>query len=269
MGIFRQKLSLTKTHDFCAVKEPVLTVVMIHGIASDSSTFKRAIQYLEGTTSLKKVRFVTFDLLGWGESLKDDTRLEYNYSEQIEALHNSIKKLKVSTPLVLVGHSMGTFVVTRYANTYKKSVRELILISPPVYTEENLADPVFEKAIKLFEDAVGAKNPAVRVCKVRIGHAKSLGFRVHFSDKFINGAAGDVGNGVGCVISAVVDKPVPQILKRHLFTGIDGHARGIERYFACALRNGDDLTPVALFYGNEQRHDLGCAGGVPAHIWAF
>ena len=166
MGIFRQKLSLTKTHDFCAVKEPVLTVVMIHGIASDSSTFKRAIQYLEGTTSLKKVRFVTFDLLGWGESLKDDTRLEYNYSEQIEALHNSIKKLKVSTPLVLVGHSMGTFVVTRYANTYKKSVRELILISPPVYTEENLADPVFEKAIKLFEDAVGAKNPAVLKEKV-------------------------------------------------------------------------------------------------------
>lgn len=166
MGIFRQKLSLTKTHDFCAVKEPVLTVVMIHGIASDSSTFKRAIQYLEGTTSLKKVRFVTFDLLGWGESLKDDTRLEYNYSEQIEALHNSIKKLKVSTPLVLVGHSMGTFVVTRYANTYKNSVRELILISPPVYTEENLADPVFEKAIKLFEDAVGAKNPAVLKEKV-------------------------------------------------------------------------------------------------------
>ena len=166
MGIFRQKLSLTKTHDFCAVKEPVLTVVMIHGIASDSSTFKRAIQYLEGTTSLKKVRFVTFDLLGWGESLKDDTRLEYNYSEQLEALHNSIKKLKVSTPLVLVGHSMGTFVVTRYANTYKKSVRELILISPPVYTEENLADPVFEKAIKLFEDAVGAKNPAVLKEKV-------------------------------------------------------------------------------------------------------
>lgn len=166
MGIFRQKLSLTKTHDFCAVKEPVLTVVMIHGIASDSSTFKRAIQYLEGTTSLKKVRFVTFDLLGWGESLKDDTRLEYNYSEQLEALHNSIKKLKVSTPLVLVGHSMGAFVVTRYANTYKKSVRELILISPPVYTEENLADPVFEKAIKLFEDAVGAKNPAVLKEKV-------------------------------------------------------------------------------------------------------
>ena len=160
MGILKKKLTLAKTHDFCAVKNPKLTVVMIHGIASDSGTFLNALKYLEGTVSLKEVRFVTFDLLGSGKSLKSDD-LEYSYSEQLEALHNSIEKLKIKTPLVLIGHSMGTFIVTRYANTYKKSVRQLILVSPPVYTEENLVDPAFAAAIKVFEEAVSTKNPAI------------------------------------------------------------------------------------------------------------
>ena len=44
-------------------------------------------------------------------------------------LNNSIEKLKIGdTPLVLVGHSMGTLIAVRYADTYKKSVQQLILI---------------------------------------------------------------------------------------------------------------------------------------------
>lgn len=160
MQLFKKKLTLAKTHDFCGVKKPKLTVVCIHGIASDSSAYTHALQYLEGTTSLKEARFVAFDLLGSGKSSKSE-KLEYSYKEQLEALHNSIAKLKVRTPLVLVGHSMGTFIVTRYANTYKKSVRQLILISPPTYTEDNLKDPAFAVAIKMFEKAVSAKNSKI------------------------------------------------------------------------------------------------------------
>ena len=76
--MFNKKLTLKKTHDFCKSDDPVLTVVMIHGIASDSSTYNHALEYLEGTTSLKNVRFVTFDLLGSGQSLKSD-KLNYDY----------------------------------------------------------------------------------------------------------------------------------------------------------------------------------------------
>ena len=154
------KLTLTKTHDYCGTREPKLTVVLIHGIAADSSDFTHLLQYLEGVTSLKSVRFVTFDLLGSGKSVRDDN-LNYDYKEQLEALHNSIEALKIKTPLVLVGHSMGTFIAVRYANTYKKAVQELVLLSPPVYTEDNLADPAFKVAIKMFEEAVSAKNPKI------------------------------------------------------------------------------------------------------------
>ena len=70
--MWNKKLSLKKTHDFCGSKVPRLTVVMIHGIASDSSTYHKALAYLEGTVSLREVRFVTFDLLGSGASPKND-----------------------------------------------------------------------------------------------------------------------------------------------------------------------------------------------------
>lgn len=152
-----RKLVLKKTHDYYKVKKPKLTVVFIHGIASDSTTFKNALKFLEGTRSLQDVRFVTFDLLGSGESLKND-KLNYNYKEQIEALHNAINKLKLKTPLVLVGHSLGTFIVTRYADTYRRSVKELILLSPPIYTVEDLENPAFEAGIKVFKDAVSLKD---------------------------------------------------------------------------------------------------------------
>lgn len=155
--MFDRKLTLKKTHDYSSVKNPKLAVVFIHGIAADSSSFVRALQYLEGTTSLKDVRFVAFDLLGSGKSLKSD-KLNYDYHDQVTALHNSIEKLKLDVPLVLVGHSMGTFIVTRYADTYKKSVKKLILVSAPVYTERDLADPAFAAAIKVFQDAVSVKN---------------------------------------------------------------------------------------------------------------
>lgn len=155
-----KELILTKTHDFCKSKKPRLAVVLIHGIASDSSTFEKALRYLEGLESLDEVRFVTFDLLGSGKSLKSDD-LNYDYKEQLTALHNSIKNLELTVPLVLVGHSLGTFIVTRYADAFKKEVSKLVLISPPVYTEADLDNPLFERGVQAFKDAVSLKNRSI------------------------------------------------------------------------------------------------------------
>ena len=158
--MLNRKIILKKTHDYAASKKPELTVVLIHGIASDSTTYNNALAYLEGTVSLKNVRFVTFDLLGSGKSVKSD-KLEYDYKEQIEALHNAILKLKSDTPLVLVGHSLGSFIVTKYADMYKKSIKKLILVSAPVYTPEDLKNPAFKAGMEAFKKTVALKNPGI------------------------------------------------------------------------------------------------------------
>ena len=153
-------LELKKTHDFCFCKEPEMTVVFLHGIASDSSTFYNALKYLEGTRSLEKVRFVTFDLLGSGRSYKSK-KIEYNYTQQVRALENSIKKLNVTTPLIIVGHSLGCLIAVRYANIHRRTVAKLILVSPPMFTPKDLDDPRFSEAMDGFRKAVSAKNPAI------------------------------------------------------------------------------------------------------------
>lgn len=160
MALLRDQLRLKKTHDFCAVKKPTLTVIFIHGIASDSSSFTNAIKYLENIESLKNIRFVAFDLLGSGASISDE-KLNYDYKDQLTALKNAIDAMNTNTPLVLVGHSMGTFIVTRYASIHQESIKHLILVSPPIYTNEDLRHPAFAKAIKIFKDAVSVKNKKV------------------------------------------------------------------------------------------------------------
>ena len=153
------KIELKKSHDYSLTKNPKLTVVLIHGIASDSSTYDHALEYLEKEKKLD-ARFITFDLLGAGQSVKDD-KLNYDYTEQLDALSNSLEKAKITTPLVLVGHSMGTFIVTRFVSKNPGKVSRLILVSPPVYTKEDLKNPAFAAAIKVFEDAVSVKDHGI------------------------------------------------------------------------------------------------------------
>ena len=150
---------LAKTHDFCADEKPKLTVVMAHGIAADSRDYAGALDYLENIETLRCVRFVTFDLLGAGKSLNDDS-LNYDCAEQLEALNNSIKELNVETPLVMAGHSMGALIAVRYASICER-MDSLILLSPPIYKRENLSDPTMQAAMADFKQKLAKENPAM------------------------------------------------------------------------------------------------------------
>ncbi len=150
-------LELAKTYDVCRSGEPKLTVVFLHGIASSSASFAGLFEHLIVDRTTCEMRLVAFDLLGSGKSYTSDT-LEYNYDEQLEALKNAIDKLHVQGPLVIVGHSMGTMIATRFASQHKNLVKGLVLISAPVYREEDIKNPMFEKAMIGFREVVGAKS---------------------------------------------------------------------------------------------------------------
>ena len=160
-----RQLELAKTCDFCASDKLKLTVVFIHGIASDSSSFDGLLKHLASISDLKDVRMICFDLLGVGKSYSSDD-INYDFTEQINALYNSIDELKCETPIVLVGHSMGTLVSVRFANLHKRLVRELVLISPPIYREEDIRNPMFKVAMNGFRDVVEQKKHGATKSKV-------------------------------------------------------------------------------------------------------
>ena len=159
--ILHKSLKLAKTHDFCPSNQPELVVVFIHGIASDSTSFSKAIEYLEGTTSLKNIRFVAFDLLGSGKSPKSD-KITYNFNTQLKALDSSIEDLKTNAPIILVAHSMGCLISTRYASLHKRKIKELILVSPPIYRPEDFDIPAFKIGMENFEKVIVQKNRAFK-----------------------------------------------------------------------------------------------------------
>jgi len=176
--MLEKKLKFAKTYDNCPSKTPRLTVVFVHGIADDSSRFIKPIEYLEGVASLKDVRYVRFDLLGSGKSMKSD-ELKYDYNDQLEALYNSIEELKVTTPLVLVGHSMGCLISSRFVDAHKKLVKELILISPPVFRPEEFDSPKFAAGKEGFKQLMVLKNPIYKTDVAFANELDSIVFNRH------------------------------------------------------------------------------------------
>ncbi len=164
-------MKLAKIHDIKPMGETKLTVVMIHGIASDAHTYDHALKYLGERPKMNGVRFMTFDLLGAGKSYAGD-ELNYDYKDQLAALDESIAGIE--GPLVLVGHSLGTFITTRYVYKNPEKVSGLILVSPPIYTPEDFENPAFMVAVKAFEKVIGAKNPEILETKAFQNSMKNI-----------------------------------------------------------------------------------------------
>ena len=133
-------------------KKPELTVIFLHGISADSSTWRRTFSRLIHNKNLTSVRFISLDLLGFGDSLKSDW-LNYDFKEFNLALKSSLKKYHVKTPIILIGHSMGCLVAANFVKN-NDLIKELILISPPVIKSEEIAslpDKFYSKTYSSIE----------------------------------------------------------------------------------------------------------------------
>lgn len=102
-------------------------VILIHGIASSSVAFEYLVPLLED-----RHRVISIDLLGFGESPAPHDA-EYTLEEHVAAVNRTIQSLGLRAPFVLVGHSMGGLIATRFAALYPRRLVKLVLVSPPVY----------------------------------------------------------------------------------------------------------------------------------------
>lgn len=101
-------------------------VVLLHGIASSSVTFENVVPLVTPYH-----RTVSIDLLGFGSSPMPP-EATYTIEEHVAALRRTLCHLGLRR-VVLVGHSLGALIATRYAATYRRDVTRLVIVSPPVY----------------------------------------------------------------------------------------------------------------------------------------
>ncbi|MDJ0350979.1 alpha/beta hydrolase [Cryobacterium sp. PH29-G1] len=125
-------------------------VILVHGIASSSITYYEVIPLLTPNH-----RVIAVDILGFGQSPAPEG-CEYRLEDHVEALAATIRSLKLREPFVLVGHSLGSLISTRYAamerhgrtaSTWRRltgrgTVSRMVLVGPPVYvTPSDIGDP--------------------------------------------------------------------------------------------------------------------------------
>lgn len=147
-NIFRRPLRMKARADINR-KDAKLTVVFLHGIAATSIGWQKTLQDIKNDPEFDSLRLITLDLLGFGRSPKADW-LDYDYLDYETAIDNSLKYLKVKTPVVLVGHSMGGLISADYVTNHHPDVDivGLILVSPPVLMASEMAslpDQVYTK----------------------------------------------------------------------------------------------------------------------------
>jgi pimeloyl-ACP methyl ester carboxylesterase len=167
--VLKIPIAMRVRRDSCLAKNPEITVIFLHGIASSYAAWKEVLPPLLRDKDLSKVRFVAVDLIGFGKSEKPDW-FEYNYAAYRKALTRTMKKLKIRTPIVLCGHSMGCLVAADYATNGDMLVDQLILISPPVIKGNEIAGLKDQIYAKMYG---GLKNHT---------DAKPIGFVASFVD---------------------------------------------------------------------------------------
>jgi len=102
-------------------------VVMVHGLASSSVTFKALIPLLS-----RRHRCIAIDLLGFGESPAPPDAT-YTIEEHVAAIRATVASLRIREPFILIGHSMGALLAARFAAVHRSMVSRLILIGPPIF----------------------------------------------------------------------------------------------------------------------------------------
>ena len=125
-------------------------VILVHGIASTSVTFQNLVPLLSG-----RHRVISINLLGHGDS-PAPADAKYTIEEHVAWLERTIRSLKLEQPFIIVGHSLGALLVSRYARQNPRRVSRVVLLSPPIYlSPAEVGDP-FERAalgayLKVYE----------------------------------------------------------------------------------------------------------------------
>lgn len=145
--------------------KPVATVLFLHGIGNSGDAWTKVINHLPDN-----VRIISIDLLGFGGSPKP-TWAMYNAKNQARAVLATYLKLGRVSPVIIIGHSLGSLVAIELAKRYPIMVKRLILCSPPLYRTNLVASSRYyissDDVLKqLYQSASNRPDDFVRLSAV-------------------------------------------------------------------------------------------------------
>lgn len=125
-------------------KKPRATVLFIHGIGNSGEAWREVIDRLP-----KDIRIITIDLLGFGDSPRPTWAI-YNAKTQANAVLATYLKLRITSQVIVVGHSLGALVAIEMAKRYPLLINSLILCSPPLYNTGDTKTSILPKSDRLL-----------------------------------------------------------------------------------------------------------------------
>lgn len=135
------------------------TVLLEAGANADSMTWFRVQPLLSG-----QAKVCSYDRAGYGFS--DEGPMPRGVQADVDDLRALVKAAKLATPLVLVGHSLGSNIVRRYAQQHPGDVAGLVLVDPP----EQGADAQLPAQWKRDDEASrGQRNAFLDACAKAAG----------------------------------------------------------------------------------------------------
>lgn len=151
-------------HYIQSPKRPKATILFIHGIGNTGAAWDDVIKKLPNDVCV-----ISIDLLGFGNSPSPRWAM-YNAKTQARSVLATYLKLRILTPVTIVGHSMGSLVAIEIAKRYPLLVKSLILCSPPLYESktglslgsESLLKQLYKAAYSRPEDFVRLSTIAMK-----------------------------------------------------------------------------------------------------------
>lgn len=232
-------------HQYHNPKHPRVTVILLHGIGSSYKMWDDVAKKLP-----QDARVIAVDMLGFGRSPKPEWKT-YHTKAQADSIVTTLLTLRVSGPIVVVGHSLGALVAVEFARRYPILVRSLVLISPPIfhssaqvrkfaYKPEEFVKLIYKTASERPDDVARLLQLAAKYRLVNRG----------FDPKLVN-AATYIATLDASIINQTTVKDVLKLRQpTHIVTGkFDPFV--MERNIKYVVKNGRRITWNKVLAGHE------------------
>ncbi|MGB8665880.1 MAG: lysophospholipase [Serratia inhibens] len=140
---------------------PRFLALLVHGYGEHLGRY----QYVARTLEAQGARVFGPDHLGHGLSQGERVLIE-DYDAVVDDVHRVVEhfqRLHPGVPLVVIGHSMGGMIATRYTQRYREGIRALVLSGPLIGERTLISDLLDLPAIpnEPLDPATLSRDPAI------------------------------------------------------------------------------------------------------------